>query len=267
MMNISFRLETIADHYAVEELTREAFWKFWETDYKVTDVHLLVHRLRSASGFVPELNYVAEADDQLSGHIIYSKSNVVDDCGQFYETLTFGPLSVLPEFQGKGVGQALMRFTFEKAKALGYRAVIIFGHPDYYPRVGFRRASEFGITTSKGKSFDALMAYPLYDGALDGISGKYHIDPVYDDLTQEDALEFDKRFSAKEPFIPTPIDVLLDELEPAARAAIEGIKRSSLQMMTAKSEREVSSLPGIDEKAIETIRSVLRENGIPWGER
>ena len=265
MMNISFRLETTADHYAVENLTREAFWKFWGADLKICDEHLLVHRLRDAAGFVPALNYVAEADGKLAGHIIYSNSKVVDSSEQVHETLTFGPLSVLPEFQGKGIGQALMRFTFEKAKALGYRAVIIFGHPNYYPRAGFRRASEFGITTSEGKSFDALMAYPLYDGALDGISGKYHIDPVYDDLTQEDALEFDKRFPAKEPFVPTPIDILLDRLEPDARAAIEGIKRSSLQMMTAKSEREVSSLPGIDEKALKTIRAVLREYGVKWG--
>ena len=49
----------------------------------------------------------------------------------------------------------------EEAKRLGYRAIVFFGHPDYYPRVGFRRAEEFGITTASGKNIDALMAMPL----------------------------------------------------------------------------------------------------------
>ena len=59
--------------------------------------------------------------------------------------------------------------TFDEARKLGYRAIVIFGHPDYYPRMGFRRAAEFGITTADGSSFDAFMALPLYEGALDEI--------------------------------------------------------------------------------------------------
>lgn len=263
-MNITIRLETPADYRAVEELTREAFWKFWEPNRKICDEHLLVHRLRSAPSFVPELDFIAELDGKLAGHIIYSKSKVVDDAGQEHETLTFGPLSVLPELQSKGIGKTLMRHSFEEAKRLGYRAVIIFGHPDYYPRAGFRRAAEFAITTADGHTFDAFMAYPLYDGALDGISGKYYIDPVYDQLTEEDALAFDNQFPQKEPFTPTPINILLDCLEPEARAALADIP--SLEMMTSRSERSISALPGIDGQAIEIIRRVLHEHGIRWGE-
>jgi len=266
-MNIHLRLETPADYYVVENLTREAFWAFWEPNRKICDEHLLVHRLRSAPSFVPELNFVAELDGKIVGHIIYTKSKVVDDAGQEYETLTFGPLSVLPEHQSKGIGQMLMRRSFEDAKRLGYRAVLIFGYPDYYPRVGFRRAAEFGITTADGHNFDPFMAYPLYGGALDGIRGRYFIDPVYEQLTEEDALAFDKRFPPKEPFIPAPFNILLDRLEPDARNTMEGIECPSLQMMKSKSERDISSLPGIDAKAVNTIRAVLHEHGIRWGER
>ena len=265
-MNINIRLETPADHHAVEAMTREAFWRFWEPDRKICDEHLLVHRLRSAQGFVPELNFVAELDGNLAGHIIYTKSKIISDDGQEYETLTFGPLTVLPEMQSKGIGKTLMRHSFAEAKRLGYRAVIIFGHPDYYPRAGFRRAAEFGVTTADGKTFDAFMAYPLRDGALDGIQGRYHLDPVYDRLTQEDALEFDKKFPPKEPFKPTPIGVLLDHLEPGAREALEKDGCPSLEMMTSKSERDIAALPGIDAKSVETIRAVLREHGVRWGE-
>ena len=265
--NLTIRLETPTDHRAVEEMTREAFWAFWEPNQTICTEHLLVHRLRSALSFVSELDFVAELNGKLAGHIIFTKSKVVDGAGQEYETLTFGPLTVRPEFQSKGIGQALMRHSFAEAKRLGFRAVLIFGHPDYYPRAGFRRAAEFGITTSDGQNFDPFMAYPLYDGALDGIHGRYFLDPVYDQLTQEAALEFDKSFPSKEPFIPSPIGILLDRLEPDARKALEGTGCPTLQLMTPRSEREVSSLPGIDGKALETIRSVLLEHGIRWGER
>ena len=265
-MNVIIRRETPADHRAVEELTREAFWAFWEPDQILCNEHLLVHRLRSVSSFVPELDFVAELDGKLVGHIIYSKSKVVSDDGKEHETLTFGPLSVLPEHQNKGIGRALMTHSFAEAKRLGYRAVIIFGHPDYYPRAGFRRAAEFGITTGDGHTFDPFMVYPFYAGALDGICGRYFLDPVYDSLTEAEALAFDKRFPPKEPFVPAPINLLLGRLEPDARNALAGTGCPSLEMMKTKSEREISALPGIDAKAVETVRSVLREHGVRWGE-
>jgi len=266
--NINIRIETPADYRTVEEITREAFWRFWGiNDQKITDVHLLVHKLRNAEGFVPELDFVAEIDGKIVGHIIYSKSKVVDDDGNEYETLTFGPLSVLPEFQSKGIGKALMRHSFDEARKLGYRCVIIFGHPDYYPRVGFRRAAEFGITTSDGKTFDPFMALPLYEGALDGISGRYYIDPVYDNLTQEEALEFDKGFSPKEAFKPTPIDALLNRLESKAQAEIEKLDKKTIDYFHTMSESNIRALPGITDSDIETIRKVMEEYGYKWGKR
>jgi len=265
-MKIHFRLETPDDYYAVEELTRDSFWKFWEPDRKICDEHLLVHRLRTAPTFVPELDFVAEADGKIIGHIIYTKSKIIDAAGNEHTMLTFGPLSVLPELQSKGIGKALMRHSFEEAKHLGYRAVLIFGHPDYYTRVGFRRAAEFGITTADGKNYDPFMVYVLYEDALEGIHGRYHIDPIYYQLTETDVLEFDKRFPHKEPFVPTPFSILLDRLEPDVRKAMEGAGCTSLEMMTSISQREISQLPGIDGNAIATIRSVLSEHNIKWGE-
>ncbi len=264
-MNLTMRPELPADRYAVEEMTRDAFWRFWEFDRKICDEHLLTHRLRTASGFVPELNVVAEADGELAGHIIYTKSRVERDDGQAFETLTFGPLTVRPSFQKRGVGKALMRHTFAEAKRLGYRAVIIFGHPDYYPRAGFRRASEFGITASDGKSFDALMAYPLYEGALEGVRGRYFIDPVYETLNQEDVLEFDKRFPPKEPFVAAPIGVLLERLEPDAAKAVQSLGFQTLELIRAKSRREILALPGMTEAAADTISEVMAKHGWVWG--
>ena len=265
-LDINFRTEEPHDFYAVEELTREAFWKFWESDRQICDEHFLVHKLRQSKDFVPELSCVAEFDGKLVGHIIYTKSRIVDENGISHEMLTFGPLSVLPEYQSMGIGKALMRHTFEIARQMGYRAVLIFGHPDYYPRVGFRRAAELGIIAFDGHSRDAFMAYPLYAGALDGISGQYFICDEYFDLSQEQVLEFDKKFPPKEKHTPIPIGVLLDRLTVDARAAIQSLGCDSLNMMTSKSEREVSALEGIDNTAIAAIRSVMNENGLRWGQ-
>lgn len=145
-MHMEIRLETPDDYHAVEEISREAFWQFWEENCTVCDEHLLVHKLRDVDAYVPELDYVAEVDGKLVGHIIYTRSWIETGDGRKVETLTFGPLAVLPEYQSKGIGRALMQHSFAEAKRLGYRAVIIYGIPDYYPRVGFKRAAEFGLT-------------------------------------------------------------------------------------------------------------------------
>jgi len=266
-MDLTFRLETPADYHAVEEITREAFWQFWEDDREICDEHLLVNKLRNVEAFVPELDYIAEVDGKIVGHIIYTKSRVESNNNKKYETLTFGPLTVLPEYQSKGIGKALMQHSFNEAKRLGYRAVIIFGNPDYYPRVGFKRAAEFGLTAADGSVFDALMVLTLYEGALEGISGKYYIDPVYEQLTKEEAFEFDKRFPPKKPHKPTSIDFLLKRLEPDAAKAIQDKGFKTIDVLKSLSEREISAIPGMDNKAIETVRTVMKEHKFPWGER
>jgi len=268
-MNLKIRLETPEDRYAIEELTRETFWTFWGEDLKICDEHLLVHKLRDVEAFVPELNLVAELDGKLVGHIIYTKSWIESEDGTKHEMLTFGPLSVLPDYQSRGIGRKLMQHSFEKAKEMGFKAVFIYGHPDYYPRVGFKRAAELGLTDYGGNSYDALMVYILHDGALDGITGKCCIDPVYFNLTEEEALEFDKRFPPKKPHVCTPLDVLIKRLEPEspeAAKAISGLDFKNLDVMKSRSQREISSLPGVDAKAIITIHEVMKEHKFPWGE-
>ena len=100
-MTITLRREEPADHRAVEVLTREAFWGM---DGPRCDEHLLVHRLRTATCFVPELDVVAEVDGVVVGNVMYSRAAVVGADGP-REVLTFGPLSVLPAHQGRYPGR------------------------------------------------------------------------------------------------------------------------------------------------------------------
>ena len=266
-MNLTFRQETPDDYYTVEEMTRDTFWRFWEEDENCTicNEHMLVYKLRDVEALVPELNTVAELDGKIVGHIIYTKSWIESADGKTHEMLTFGPLTVLPEYQSRGIGRALMLYTFDVAKRLGYRAVLIFGHPDYYTRVGFKYAADFGLTTPDGSTFDAFQVYQLYEGALDGIRGVYHIDPVYMELTEEETLEYDKRFPPKEFHTLTPIDVLLSRLEPDAAEGLRAQGFKSLDFLKSLSEREVAAFPGVDANAIETVRETMKEYSFPWG--
>ncbi len=256
-MHLTLRLETPEDHRAVEELTREAFWGFTRP---TCDEHYLVHLLRQVPAFVPELNCVAEADGKLVGHIIYSRAKVVDHQGFKHEVLTFGPLSVLPEYWNRGVGSALMRHTIREARRLGYRGIVIYGHPDYYPRFGFQRAEAFGITTPGGKSFDALMALPLQDDGLDGISGAFHEDPVFA-MDAAQAAAFNSTFPPKEPAEMLPISVLLDRLEQRSRQAFIDRKITTLAWLNRFSGREMLTWDGIDMDVMRAINATLKEYG------
>jgi predicted N-acetyltransferase YhbS len=166
-MNISIRSEEENDFESVEYLTREAFWNIYKPG---CDEHLLVHKIREVAAFVKELDFVACDKDKIVGNIIYSRAIIINNENKEFEVLCMGPLGVLPTYQGQGIGSLLLNYSFEQAKQLGYRAIIIFGNPDYYHRFGFINAKEYGIPTSQGENFEAFMALELYDGGLDGIN-------------------------------------------------------------------------------------------------
>jgi len=191
-LEVIIRPEKEKDYFTVENLTREAFWNFPERP-PGCDEHYLVHILRKDAVFIKELDYVALVDGEIVGHIIYTKSKVINEQNIEYDTISFGPVSVLPSHQRKGIGSKLIRYTFKKAKKLGHLAVIIYGHPEYYPRFGFRDAQEYGITTPDGSNFPAFMVYELYKDALNGITGKFYESPLFH-MNQDEVREFDKLF-------------------------------------------------------------------------
>lgn len=88
-------------------------------------------------------------------------------------------------------------YTIARAKEMGYRAVLIYGDPDYYKRFGFVPAETFGIGSSDNMYMDALQALELRDGALSGCQGRFFEDAVYG-VNADDAAEFDKGFPEKE---------------------------------------------------------------------
>jgi len=197
--NIIIRLEEPKDYKTVEELTRAAFNTPDRIDRSKIDCpmeHHMVHMLREKDGII-ELNFVAELDGKIVGHIIYSHAHILQTDGSKIDVLNFGPISVLPEIQKMGIGSALMKHSIEEAKRLGYGAILFFGHPEYYPRFGFVEAKEFGVTTCDGENFPAFMAMELKKGYLKNVVGKFIEAEIYnDDLNREKAKEFDRQFIA-----------------------------------------------------------------------
>jgi putative acetyltransferase len=192
-MEISIRNEAENDYRKVEEITREAFWNLYVPG---CNEHYLVHVLRDHPDFIGYLDLVAEYEGRLIGNIMFTKSYVVNEVGQRMDTLTFGPVSVLPIHQRKGVGSALIKNSIEKAIDSGYKAVIIYGDPQNYCKHGFKNGKDFGVSAQDGSYPYGLLVLELEKGVFDGHSWKFHTSEAYE-FDNNAAEEFDDQFKPK----------------------------------------------------------------------
>jgi len=139
------------DQPAVHALVAAAFGQKDEAD--------LVDALRDDGDAL--LDLVAEEDGQVTGHVLYSPLKT--DTGQAFAALA--PLSVAPDRQRDGLGQMLMATAHELLRMQGVEAVIVLGHPAYYPKAGF--SAEAAGTVRAPFSGPSFMALALKPGALD----------------------------------------------------------------------------------------------------
>jgi predicted N-acetyltransferase YhbS len=190
---IRIRREEEKDFRRVEEITRESFWNLYVPG---CDEHYLVHVMRSHEDFVPELGLMIELDGQVIGNIMYTKSTLTDASGTVKDILTFGPVSVLPEYQRRGCGKALMERSFEIAAGLGYDVIVIYGNPGNYVSRGFKSCRKFNISLENGDCPTAMMAKELAPGALDGRNWIYRDSPALQTDPAE-AARFDETFPKK----------------------------------------------------------------------
>jgi predicted N-acetyltransferase YhbS len=214
-MNISIRNEDESDYRKVEELTREAFWNLF---VQGCDEHYLVHKMRTHPDFIPNLDFVAVFEDKIIGNIMYAKSYIIDESDNKIETITFGPVSVLPEYQKQGVGSALIRHSKKIAFENNYNAIIIQGHPYNYCKHGFRSSKDYNISDSEGKYPYSLLVLELGKGILQGHNWRYYSSDVYNiDVNAAD--EYDKQFDFKK----KEYKYTQEEFFIASRAYIQGV--------------------------------------------
>jgi len=160
-MDVKIRKEEEKDNKRVYEVNRLAFQQ--ENESK------LIEKIRKGENFVPELSLVAEIDDEIVGHILFSKINIIGDA--IFESLALAPMAVIPEFQKQGIGGKLIKKGIEKAKELGFDSIIVLGHKEYYPKFGFQKASKWGIKCPFDVPDEVFMAIELANKALENKAG------------------------------------------------------------------------------------------------
>jgi putative acetyltransferase len=127
---VLIRSETSADAGAIAEVTVAAFRTLAIS--QLTE-HFIVAALRAAGALT--ISLVAEADGRVVGHIAFSPVTISDGSSHWYG---LGPVSVLPEYQRRGIGSALIEEGLARLKDLGARGCCLVGHPEYYKRFGFQ---------------------------------------------------------------------------------------------------------------------------------
>lgn len=187
------RNEKETDYRRVEEITRKAFWNLYAPG---CDEHYLVHIMRTHKDFIPELDFVIEVDGQVIGNIMYTKAKLIDESGVEKEILSFGPVSILPEYQRRGYGKKLIEYSFEKAAALGYDVIVIFGNPGNYVSLGFKSCKKYNVCLENGIYPTAMLVKELKTGTLDGRKWVY-LSPVFD-IDKKEAERFDEGFESWE---------------------------------------------------------------------
>jgi putative acetyltransferase len=158
------RNEEETDWGAVHALDAAAFETPAEAD--------LVDALRQQAS--PVVSLVAQENKAVVGHITFSPVELPGH--PELKIMGLGPMAVAPAHQRRGIGSALVRAGFEQCRKLGFGAVVVLGHPTYYPRFGFSPATRFGIGCEYDAPEEAFMVVELEPGYLRGAAGKvkYH---------------------------------------------------------------------------------------------
>jgi len=165
----TIRREQPGDEAQIYDVNLRAFGRKAEPD--------VVDMLRISC---PEgVSLVAEEGGRIVGHILFTPAVIAGD-GCCVAGTGLAPLAVAPEYQGQGIGSALVAAGLEEMRQAGQPFVILVGHPGYYPRFGFVRASQYGIRPEYEEVPDeAFMIIVFDEGRLQGITGVAHERPEF----------------------------------------------------------------------------------------
>lgn len=169
-MSIKIRSETEADKEAVFDINAAAF----PTDAEAR----LVDSLRTSAE--PLVSLVAVENEDVVGHIMFSK--VTLESFDELQLMGLAPMAVSPSLQRGGIGTGLVNAGLQRCRELGIGAVAVLGHPGYYPRFGFRPATEWGIKSEYDVPEDVFMLLELSTGYLQPYEGKIRYHAAFADV-------------------------------------------------------------------------------------
>lgn len=167
---MQIRQEQPEDYERVYHVVKEAFATAEHSDGTEQD---LVAALRKSGSFLPELSLVAVEDGEIVGHILFTKAAVGGT-----EVLALAPLSVLPDYQNRGIGLSLIREGHRIARRLGYEYSVVLGHPKYYPKAGYVPASLYGVRAPFAVKDENFMIVSL-GGNSNPLNGVMEYDPAF----------------------------------------------------------------------------------------
>lgn len=159
---VTIRPEISDDYNKIYEINKQAFGGEVEAR--------LVNNLRRTEGFIPQLSLIAIKDSKIVGHILFSIIHIQTG-DKKVPILALAPMAVLPKYQNQGIGSSLVKEGLRKCKEMKFQAVVLVGHPEYYPRFGFTPANEKGLKLPFEAPSEAFMVYELVPGALKGVDG------------------------------------------------------------------------------------------------
>ena len=181
MMNkkITIRPEEHKDFKSIVSLILRSFQE--GTDYSDgTDIIALVEEIRDSKYYIPELSFVAELNNQVVGHFLFSKFPLSSTRegghgdGADSEIVMLAPVSVHADYFRQGIGTAMLMMGIEKVRELGYKGITVEGNYNFYNQVGFRTSLEYNIFPTSGYPMEeprCMMCQETYKGSLDGIHG------------------------------------------------------------------------------------------------
>ena len=181
MMNnrITIRPEEHKDYKSIVSLILRSFQE--GTDYSDgTDIIALVEEIRDSKYYIPELSFVAELDNKVVGHFLFSKFPLSPTKegghgdGTDSEIVMLAPVSVHADYFRQGIGSTMLEMGIEEVKKKGYKGITVEGNYNFYNRVGFRTSSEYGIFPTSGWPMQeprCMMCQQTYEGSLEGIHG------------------------------------------------------------------------------------------------
>lgn len=168
-MSLIIRAEKEEDYGGVYEVNEQAFGRPDEAN--------LVDRLREANAVT--LSLVGVLDGRIIAHVLFSPVVLEMEGGETAEGVGLGPVAVLPEYQSQGFGSQLIREGIRQCREAGQGFMVVLGHPEYYPRFGFRPSIEFNIRSHFDVPPEAFMVMELKRGVLAGKSGLIRYRPEF----------------------------------------------------------------------------------------
>jgi putative acetyltransferase len=165
------RPEHPADLAAIYNVVAQAFQQAFDSTAEAN----LVDNLRTNGKAIVSL--VAVEDGEIVGHILFSEVTLGDAT-----IIGLAPVAVLPSHQKQGIGASLINAGIAACRNAGYTAIVVLGHPEYYPRFGFVSASRFGIKSEYDVSDEKFMALELQPGALINCAGVAKYQPEFNQV-------------------------------------------------------------------------------------